>query len=110
MDTQPSRERPVIVIVEDDVATLDLLCELLTEEGYQTVCCRTVNDAQERVRQDKPDLVILDVHLEGSASGLTVLDMLRLTPATAELPFIICSADTTLLKERAYELSLGNLK
>jgi hypothetical protein len=30
------RERPVIAIVEDDASTHDLLCELLSEESYQT--------------------------------------------------------------------------
>ena len=37
-----------------------------------------------------------------------MLDILRLTPATAQLPILMCSADTQLLQEKAYELALGN--
>jgi CheY-like chemotaxis protein len=103
-----SRKRSMIVIVEDDLPTLELLCELLSDEGYQTVCCRTVNDAHDRIRQDQPDVVILDLHMAGSDSGLSLLDILRKTPATLELPVVVCSADTKLLKHKAQELASAN--
>jgi CheY-like chemotaxis protein len=103
-----SRKPSKVVIVEDDLPTLELLCELLSDEGYQTVCCRTVNDAHDRIRQDQPDVVILDVHMAGSDSGLTLLDILRKNPATLKLPVVVCSADTKLLNHKAQELGNAN--
>ncbi len=36
---------------------------------------------------------------------MTTHEPLRLTPATSMLPILVCSADTTLLKEKAYEFA-----
>ena len=69
MRRQATRARPVIAIVEDDAPTRDLLCEILTEEGHQTVGCPTASDAYRRIRQEQPDLIILDLHLEARAAG-----------------------------------------
>src|SRR5262245_27824396 len=105
MHPQTRSVRPLIAIVEDDAATRDLLGELLTEEGYQTLACASASEAHGRIRQEQPAQMILDLHLEGSQNGLTLLEILRLTPATTVLPILVCSADTTLLKEQAYELA-----
>jgi DNA-binding response OmpR family regulator len=105
MHPQASRVGPLIAIIEDHAPTRDLLYELLTEEGYQTLCCATASEAHRRIRHEKPDLLMLDLHLEGWESGLKVLDILRRIPATSTLPILVCSADTTLLKEQADEFA-----
>ena len=76
------RERLLVAVVDDDKPIVDLLCELLQEEGYQTVACLTAIEAHRVIRKTRPNLVILDLHLDGSGNGLTVLDTLRLVPAT----------------------------
>jgi len=47
---------------------------------------------QELVRQQRPDLVLLDLHLPG-IDGEEVLRRLRADPRTADLPVVMASAD-----------------
>ena len=47
---------------------------------------------QELVRQQRPDLVLLDLHLPG-IDGEEVLRRLRADPRTADLPVVMVSAD-----------------
>jgi DNA-binding response OmpR family regulator len=108
MDGVTQREQPLIVVVEDDVPIVDLLIEILKDEGYKTVCCTTVEDGFRNIKKEKPDLIILDLRLKGSDSGLTLLELLRLTPPSVETPVIVCSADTRLLKEKEQELQSYN--
>lgn len=56
------------------------------------------------IRRLKPDLVILDMNAGDPEDGWAVLDGLRLDPALAHLPVIICSAHTAFLKEHAAKL------
>jgi CheY-like chemotaxis protein len=107
MQHNACRERLLVAVVDDDKPIVDLLCELLQEEGYQTVACLTAIEAHRVIRKTRPNLVILDLHLDGSGNGLTVLDTLRLVPATADIPVIVCSADAYLLKQKEYELRLS---
>jgi CheY-like chemotaxis protein len=49
---------------------------------------------QELVRQHRPDLILLDLHLPG-IDGEEVLRRLRADPRTADLPVVMVSADVT---------------
>jgi CheY-like chemotaxis protein len=51
MHPQAKRARPMIAVVEDDAPTRDLFCEILTEEGYQTLCYATTSEAHHRIRE-----------------------------------------------------------
>jgi len=42
----------------------------------------------------------LDISLDQLGQGWQLLDMLRLDPATAQIPIIICSPDPWLLREQ----------
>jgi DNA-binding response OmpR family regulator len=101
------RGPPVIALVEDDSSITELLCELLREDGYRTISCLNAEQAFQTIRRAKPDLLILDLHLNGSESGFAVLDILRLTPSTKDIPVIVCSADTKLLYDKEEELRLA---
>ena len=72
--------------------------ELLAEEGYQVICCPKSQDAQSLIREKQPDMVILDICLEGIVSGWDILELMRRVPATKDLPVMVCSADAHFLK------------
>lgn len=85
--------RARIALINDDTVFLGLMQELLeTIEGYQVTICREGDQAYEFVKQQQPDLVILDIRMGGEETGWTVLELLTLDPATRPIPLIVCSA------------------
>ena len=96
--------RPLIMVVNNDSIFLELMRELLADEGYAVEIAYEEKGAYERIRQQRPALVILDVRLEHPEAGWEIATLLRLNPDTAALPVIICSADTQFLKAKADQL------
>ena len=71
------RKMAKILLAEDDPTMLSLLRTLLTMEGFQVIdLVSTEEDILEVVRREKPDVVLLDVHLP-KHNGLDVLRSLR---------------------------------
>ena len=54
-------QRQLVVVVDDDRATNELICELLAEEGYQTIGAQTGAEGFEIIQQAQPALVITDL-------------------------------------------------
>jgi putative two-component system response regulator len=80
--------RPVVLVVEDDLANRILLCRLLDREGYAT---RTAADglaALDLIATQLPDLVLLDVGIPG-LDGHAVCRRLREEARTRTLPVIL---------------------
>lgn len=96
--------RGTIVVVDDEPGICDLLSDILTDEGYTVVCTNSGSDGVAAVRQHRPDVVLLDIHLLGALDGLTVANLLRATPATATIPIIVSTADNQFLRDKAPEL------
>jgi CheY-like chemotaxis protein len=93
-----------ILIVEDDPGVRSLMVALLGDAGYQTRTLAEGGRAYDVIRQERPDLVILDIQLERPELGWTILDLLRLDRTTARIPVIICSADLPFLREHSPDL------
>jgi CheY-like chemotaxis protein len=102
LDVDPSS--PIIAVINDDTVFLTLMGELLADEGYRTTVMRSTDDAYQRVRAEKPDLVVLDIRIGHEERGWAVLELLRLDPLTAAIPVIICSTDGRLLADKADKL------
>jgi DNA-binding response OmpR family regulator len=96
-------QQPIIVI-EDDPTLLSLLRDALTDEGYAVLLWAQAVGAYEFIRDRQPALVILDLRLERPESGWELLTLLRMSPHTAALPILVCSADSATLQARADEL------
>jgi signal transduction histidine kinase/ActR/RegA family two-component response regulator len=94
--------RPVVVIVEDDATSLELLEVYLEGSGYDLMVARNGTDGLAAVRRDKPEAVVLDIRLPGIA-GWDVLAAIKADPATAEIPVIV----TSVVDERSRGLALG---
>lgn len=98
--------RPRIVVVNHDRVLLEIMQELLIDEGYDTVLCTGTDEAYARCQREQPDLLILDIRIGQEAVGWEVLDRVKLDPATTHLPAIVCSTDARLLAAKAaYTLS-----
>jgi CheY-like chemotaxis protein len=92
LDT-PSRGKQCVVVINDDTDFLTLMSDLLSEiEGYEVLVCREGNRAYQFVKEHQPDLIILDIRIEGQEAGWTILECLTLDPQTRPIPLIVCSA------------------
>jgi DNA-binding response OmpR family regulator len=94
----------LIAVIDDDDPFLDLMHEILSEDGYRVVLGRSGDDALSLIQANNPDLVILDVLLSLCQSGVDVLRALREEPHFAHLPLIVCSADVSFLYAHETEL------
>ena len=87
----PSPATKKILIVEDEHDILQLVKLYLEKEGFRTVLAKTGMEGLRQVKQEKPDLVVLDLMLP-EIDGLEVCKRLRSAPATAMLPIIMLTA------------------
>lgn len=82
-----------IVVINDDTVFLNLMSDLLSEvEGYEVRVCREGSRAYTFVKEQRPDLVILDIRIDGQEAGWSILECLTLDPETSPIPLIVCSA------------------
>lgn len=83
--------RPRVLCIEDDPATVELLVEVLEDEGFQTIVAA---DGLEGVRKfaERPDLILCDVDMP-HMSGFGVLSELRKSARKLRtVPFLFITA------------------
>ena len=66
-----------IMYVEDNPANISLLQRIARMGGHEVINYTNGETALEKFPQDNPDLVLMDLQLEGSIGGLDVVRMLR---------------------------------
>jgi PAS domain S-box-containing protein len=84
-----SREKPLILVVDDEVPARELLASYLESE-YQIVMAESGAEAVQKAQQLRPDAITLDVMMPGS-DGFETLVELRKNPETVNIPIIIVS-------------------
>jgi two-component system, OmpR family, phosphate regulon response regulator PhoB len=80
-----------VLIVEDEEPLSLLLRYNLEAEGYRVEVCSRGDDAELKLREDRPDLVLLDWMLPG-LSGIELCRRLRQRRETEVLPIIMLTA------------------
>ena len=63
---------PRVLVVDDEVELMTVLCELLAEHGYETVGCASAEEALVVLKQRDVDLLITDLMMPGM-DGITLL-------------------------------------
>ncbi|MBV9582163.1 MAG: response regulator [Chloroflexi bacterium] len=100
MSAQQRRSRGRLAVIDDDTAFLQLMHDLLAdEENFEVLIHREWDYAYEFVKEQRPDLVILDIRIGGEERGWTILNLLTLDPITRPIPIIVCSAAIQSLHE-----------
>ena len=82
---------PRILIVEDEPALVELLTYNLEKPGFRPSVARDGEEALLAVREQRPDLIVLDWMLP-YVSGIEICRRLRRDPQTRALPIIILTA------------------
>jgi two-component system nitrogen regulation response regulator NtrX len=97
-----------ILIVDDEADIRELVSGILEDEGYRTRTARDADDALNQVRSRRPNLIFLDIWLQGSRlDGLQILDAIKVE--SPEVPVIMISGHGNIetavsaIKRGAYE-------
>jgi CheY-like chemotaxis protein len=85
--------RQHIAVVNDDTTFLQLMDDLLSGEGYDTTIMKVSTEAFERIKALQPSLVIIDIWIQRADNGWELLNLIRLDPATVDIPVIVSSTD-----------------
>jgi two-component system response regulator VicR len=84
--------QPHILIVNDTQEILDLMQELLEDEGYRVTSSLALLDI-DKVKKIAPDVIVQDLLFEGTQElGWKFLTLVRLDPVLARIPLVLCTA------------------
>jgi CheY-like chemotaxis protein len=95
---QGTRVMSCILIVEDDMDIREALEQILEGEGYQVVSAPNGKVALDRMREFKPQLVLLDLMMP-VMNGWQFRQNQRQDDALAHVPVVIISADGSARRE-----------
>src|SRR5438477_902181 len=97
-----------ILIVDDEADIRELVAGILQDEGYITRTARDSDEALNAVAAKRPNLVFLDIWLQGSKlDGLQLLDAVKLQ--NPEMPVVMISGHGNIetavaaIKQGAYD-------
>jgi DNA-binding response OmpR family regulator len=79
-----------ILIVDDNELMIEVMTYILNSNGYDVVSYHDGDNIFNDIKNDHPDLVILDAYLPGM-DGRDICRLIKLNKATSSLPVIICS-------------------
>jgi CheY-like chemotaxis protein len=83
--------RPHILAINNDPAVLALFRDLLAEAGYQVSTQNYVDRDLTQIKVLEPDLIVLDYMWANEDASWSLLQMLRMDPATTAIPIILCT-------------------
>lgn len=98
-------EEYVILIVDDNSTNLAVICEALTNAGFEIAVATNGENAIKQSNYDPPDLILLDVDMPG-IDGFETCKKLKDNPLTHQIPIIFMTAlnDT---RDKVKGLNLG---
>jgi twitching motility two-component system response regulator PilG len=95
-----------ILVVDDEADIVRLVTKMVESAGHTVVSGGDGEAALAKVASDKPDLVILDLHLP-KLDGFDVCRKLKADPATKHIPIIMMTAAYTSVQDASKGLDIG---
>ena len=78
-----------VLVIEDDLAMLKLVAEVLTTAGFKVRMARNRAEINAEINKiPMPDLILLDITLP-DADGFQILERIRATPKIARMPVVL---------------------
>ena len=94
---------PVVLLVDEDLDTLDMYQFGVSLEGFHAYTIRDVSNVVERCRALQPDVVVAGV--EAGTHGWKVAESLKTNTATRDIPVVaLIATDNADIQSRAAEL------
>ena len=83
-----------ILVVDDDPDFVEITTRILGTAGYETVTAANGTEALAAMRQQVPDLVLLDIMMSTLLDGLSVSEEMQADPELRDVPVIMVSSIT----------------
>src|SRR4051812_32296992 len=80
-----------ILAINNDPAVLGLFRDLLEQVGFRVSTQNYVDRDLEQIKRQAPDLIVLDYMWANEDASWSLLQMLRMDPATTAIPIILCT-------------------
>ncbi len=100
---------PKILVVDDEPNVVKMISSRLMDSGYEVASAVNGKDALDKVKGDKPNLIILDI-LMPEMDGFSAAVALKNDPWTKSIPviFLTCLVESAEMEE-AHALIAGNV-
>ncbi len=85
-------ETPLVLVVDDDPDILEAIGDILEGEGYRVSRARHGVEALERVSEERPAVILLDLMMP-VMDGLSFAQALRERERGKDIPIVVISAD-----------------
>jgi len=82
-------EKPKILIVDDDPDFVEATKTILESKAYQVLIASNGEEGLHKVREERPDLIILDVMMKRLDSGFDVCRELKKDPQSKHIPILM---------------------
>lgn len=79
-----------VLVVDDSATELHILAEMLKRNGFSVTTANSGEDAIELLKNQRPDLILMDVVMPGM-SGFEATRAISRNSATSSIPIIICT-------------------
>ena len=79
-----------VLIVEDEEIIYELLQRKLTQEGYEVVVAKDGEEGLAKIREEKPDLILLDIIMP-KKGGFEVMEEMQKEEDIGDIPVIVIS-------------------
>jgi CheY-like chemotaxis protein len=104
-----------VLVVDDDPNTVKYVTVMLSENGYDAVSALNGAEGMEKVKQSKPDLIVLDVMMP-KKSGLVMFKQLKKDPDLKDIPILMVTGVSAIIedledhKEETFEKPYDSLR
>lgn len=80
-----------VLVIDDSKTELMFLTDLLQKQGYQVRTAENAEDAMNRLGEEKPDLILMDVVMPGQ-NGFQLTRAIARDAKYADVPIIMCTS------------------
>jgi CheY-like chemotaxis protein len=98
----PDRDRPLVLVVDDDADAREVIGRTLAKEGYRMIFATGGEECLRLARAQRPDIITLDMLMPG-IDGWEVLAELKADSALASIPVVML----TFVDDKGLAFSLG---
>ncbi|MEM9089777.1 MAG: response regulator [Cyanobacteria bacterium P01_F01_bin.53] len=84
-------EKGTILVVDDNLNNLQVMCDFLGEHGYQIAIAQNGEQTLETANLSRPDVILLDVMMPG-IDGFETCQRLKANPETRDIPVLFMTA------------------
>lgn len=109
MNTQPADTKPVALVIEDNADQNLVFTMALNKAGFSTESIHNGTDAQKRLKEVVPHIVILDLHMP-DIDGDALLAQIRADKRLSKVNVVLATADSAFADALQSQAELVLLK